>query len=92
MKNLLTLFRMSLYEAAYELVVKKAFSLKFVTQILQWWNLVLLYLTWKVSKKYKNHVSHPLSSTDISIFSLKISIFYYIKNADLDILHMHFNT
>ena len=30
-------------------------------------------------QKYTNHVSHPLSSADISIFLLEISKFYYIK-------------
>ena len=80
MKNLLALFRMSLCEAAYE----KASSLKFVTQILQWWNLVLLYPTWRVSKNYKNYVRYPLNSTEIRFFSLEITNFYYIKNADLD--------
>ena len=29
--------------------------------------------------KYMNHVTHPLSSADISIFSLEISKFCYIK-------------
>ena len=30
-------------------------------------------------QKYINHVTHPLSSADISIFSPKISKFCYIK-------------
>ena len=44
-------------------------SLKFVSHILQWWNLAQLYLTQRRSKKYMNHVTHPLSSADIIIFS-----------------------
>ena len=31
------------------------------------------------NKKYMNHVTHPLTSADISIFSPEISNFYYIK-------------
>ena len=54
-------------------------SLKYVTHILQWWNLAQLYLTQRRSKKYVNHVTHPLSSADISIFSPEISKFCYIK-------------
>ena len=54
-------------------------SLKSVIHILQWWNLAQLYLTQRRSKKYMNHVTHPLSSADISIFSPEISKFCYIK-------------
>ena len=53
-------------------------SLKPVKHILQWWNLAQLYLIQKISKKYMNHVKHPLSSADISIFSPEISKFSYI--------------
>ena len=35
--------------------------LKSVTHILQWWNLVQLYLTRKRSKKCMNHLTHPMS-------------------------------
>ena len=52
---------------------------KSVTHILQWWNLAELYLTQGRPKKYTNHVTHPLSSADISIFSPEISKFCYIK-------------
>ena len=58
---------------------KRPPSLKPVTHILQWWNFAQLYLTQRRSKKYMNHVTHPLSSADISIFSPKISKFCYIK-------------
>ena len=53
--------------------------LKSVTHILQWWNLAQLYLTQRRSKKYMNHVTHRLSSADISIFSPEISKLCYIK-------------
>ena len=53
--------------------------LKSVAHILQWWNLAQLYLTQRRSKKYMNHVTHPLSSADISIFSPEINKFCYIK-------------
>ena len=38
---------------------------------------VIPYL--KKIQKYTNHVTHPLSSADISIFSAEISKFCYIK-------------
>ena len=60
-------------------VQKGSPSLKSVTHILQWWKLAQLYLTQRRSKKYMNHVTHPLSSADISIFSPEISKFCYIK-------------
>ena len=50
---------------------------KCVTYILQWWNLVQLYLK-KMPKIYES-VTYLLSSADISIFSLEISKFYFIK-------------
>ena len=42
-------------------------------------NLAQLYLTQRRSKKYMNHVTHPFSSADISIFSPEISKICYIK-------------
>ena len=53
--------------------------LKSATHILQWWNLAQLYLTYGRSKNCINHVTHPLSSADISIFSPEINKFCYIK-------------
>ena len=50
---------------------KKTPFLKSVTQILQWWNLAQLDLM--------NHVTHSLTSADITIFSQKISKFCCIK-------------
>ena len=58
---------------------KRTHSLKSVTHTLQWWNLARFYLTQKRSKKNSNHVTHPLSSADISIFSPQISKLWYIK-------------
>ena len=46
--------------------------LKSVTHTLQWWNLAQLYITERRSKQYMNHVTHRLSSADISIFSPEI--------------------
>ena len=64
-------------------------SLKSVTHILQWWNLAELYLTQRRSKNYMNHMTHPLSSADISIFSSEISKVCYIKKYRY---RLHFNT
>ena len=61
----LTLFRMGFFGAAHD--------------ILQWWNSVELYLTQGRPKKYINHVTSPLSSAGISIFSTEISKFCCIK-------------
>ena len=72
----LTLFRMGLLglltdrrRAVGRGVQKGSPYLKSVTHILQWWNLAQLYRTQRKSKKYMNHVTHYLSSADISIFS-----------------------
>ena len=64
-------------------------SLKSVTHIPQWWNLAQLYLTQRRSKNYMNHVTHHLSSADISIFSPEISKFCYIKKY---IYRLYFDT
>ena len=48
---------------------------------------VIPYL--KKIKKYLNHVIQPLSSADISIFSLEISKFYYINKYRY---RLHFDT
>ena len=58
---------------------KKAPFLKYVLQILQWWDLTQLYLTQRRSKKYINHLTHLLSSPEVNIFSSKISKFCYTK-------------
>ena len=43
----------------------------------------------KIQKKYVTHVTRPLISTDISIFSLEISNFCYIKKYRY---RLHFDT
>ena len=60
-----------------------------ITYILQWWNLAQLYLTERRLEKYINHVTHPLSSADISIFSPEISTFCYTKKYRY---RLHFGT
>ena len=59
---ILTLFRMGFFGAAHGWGggKKAPTSLKSVTHMLQWWNLAQLYLTQRRSKKYMNHVTHPL--------------------------------
>ena len=69
-------------------------SPKSVTHTPQWWNFAWLYHTWRRSKKYINHVTHPLDSADISNFSPAISIFCYIsmvisRNTDIDCILIH---
>ena len=53
-------------------------SLRYVTHILQWLNLASYTLP-KEDPKNMNHLTHPSSSVDISIFSLEINKFCYIK-------------
>ena len=48
-----------------------------------------LYLTQRRCKKYMNHVTHLLSSAEISIFSPEISKFCYIKK---DRYRLYFDT
>ena len=43
----------------------------------------------KKTQKYMNHVTHPLRSADMSIFSTEISKFCYIKKYRY---RLHFNT
>ena len=43
----------------------------------------------KKTQKYKNHVTNPLSSADISIFSLEITKFSYIRKYRY---RLHFGT
>ena len=58
---------------------KRPPSLNSVTYILQWWNLVELYLTSSRSRKHMNHLTHLLVFADISVFLPKTSKFCYIK-------------
>ena len=63
--------------------------LKSVKHILQCLNLAQLYLTQRRSKKYMNHVTHPLSSADISIFQRKSANFAISRNTDIDCILIH---
>ena len=57
---------------------KRSPFLKFVTYILQWWNLsVIPYL--KQIQKYTKYVTHPLSFADIRIF------FTFVKSRNIGI-------
>ena len=67
---------------------KCAHSLKSVTHTLQWWNIAKLYLTKKKSKKYMNHVTHSLSSADISNVLPETNKFCYF-NKYMYRLHFH---
>ena len=48
-----------------------------------------LYLTQRRSKKYLNHMAHPLSSADISIFYRKSANFAISRNTDIDFILIH---
>ena len=66
--------------------------LKSVTRLLQWCNLALFYLTLRRPKKYMNHVTHPLISADISIFSSKISRFLLYQKIQIQIPFWYITT
>ena len=74
---ILTLFRMGIFGDDHRWGGRPT-SLKSVTHILKWWNLAVVPYLKKI-QKYMNHVTHPVSSADISFFSLEISKFFYIK-------------
>ena len=59
--------------------IERYLTLKFVTHILQWWNLAHLYLTYRITIKYINPMIHFLGSTNISLFLQEIREFYYNK-------------
>ena len=87
----LTLFRMGFFRAAHGWRggQKGLPSIKSATHILKWWNLAQLYLSQKRSKRYMNHVTHPLSTAEISIFLPEINKFCYIKKYTY---RLHFDT
>ena len=58
---------------------KKASSIKSVTMISYNDETWQLYFSQRRFRKYMNHVTHPLSSADINIFSPEISKSCYIK-------------
>ena len=69
------------FEAAHGLGrSKKPPSLKYFLHILQWWHLAQLYHTQRRSKNYINHVTHHLSSAEISIFQRKSANFAIPRN------------
>ena len=74
-RNILTLFGMGIFGAAHGWGGKKAPLLKICHTYSTMMNLAHLYLT----KKYINHVTHPLSSADINISSPEISKSCYIR-------------
>ena len=73
-----TLFGMGLLGDAHGLGGKS------VTNILQWWSLAQSYCTERRPKKYMNHVTHPLSSAEISIFHQKSANFAISRNTNID--------
>ena len=78
--HLLTLFRIDLSRTAHRWDwPKRPTFLKSITHIAHWWNLPHLCNTLKRSKKHKNHVTHSLSSAEISNFLPEISNFCYVK-------------
>ena len=90
----LTLFRMSLFWVAHRWGSKKALPfLKSVTLMnpaLMKLGTVTPYL--KKIQKYINHVTHCLSSADISIFHQNLATFVKSRNTDTDcMLINHFN-
>ena len=89
----LTLFRMGIFWVAHGWGRRRAKSLPLlkipVTHILQWWNVVQLYLTERRSKKYMNPVRDPQSSAGISIFYGKSTNFVTSRNTDTDGILIH---
>ena len=64
--------------------------LKSVTFIPQWWNLAHFYVTWKRSKIYMVHVTHPLRSAGISILSPELEGFVISGNIDKNCILLRF--
>ena len=89
--KILALFRMDFFGAAHGWVEGQtpASSLKSVTHIQQRWNLAQFYLDQRRSKQYTNHVTHPLSYADISIFYRKSANFAISRNTDMDCILIH---
>ena len=85
-----SLFRMGLFGAAYRWGwAKKPPYLKLVIHVPQWWNLLQLYLNWRKSKAYINHVWNPLNSADIIILHEKSAIFAILGNKDKNFILKH---
>ena len=81
-KQTLKQFRMDLFWDAYDredgVGGKKTLHPQNLSHILQWRNLAVVPYLKKIQKNI-NHVTHLLSSASITIFSLKISNFHYIR-------------
>ena len=70
---------------------KATLSPKYLTQILHWWNLAQLYLTWRRSKIQKTHKSHdtPLDFCwHQHFFDRKSANFVISGNTDIDCILM----
>ena len=65
-------------------VQKRPLSLKSVSHILQWWNMVQLYITYIISKSCMSHVTHVLSYADLSFFHKKPAKFAISRNTYTD--------
>ena len=85
----LTLFMMGIFGAAHGWGGQKCPFPKICHTYPTMMKLGTVTLTQRRSKKYINHVTQPLSSADISIFSPKISKFCYIKKYRY---RLHFDT
>ena len=75
---------MGLFRAAHRCGCKKAPLSKICQTYPTMMKLGTVTLYVKRSKNCMNHVTHPLSSADISFFSPEISNFYYVKNTNID--------
>ena len=87
-ETLLTVFRMGVFGTAHGWP-KRSSSSKSVKQILQGWNFAQLYLSQRRSKKYTDHMTHPLSSAGISILDRKSATSVISKNTDIDRILMY---
>ena len=90
MKTLLSLFRMGFFGAAHGWGATKRSPLPKICHkyaIVMKLGTIIPYL--KMAQKYMNHVTHPVNSADISIFSPEISKFCYIRKYRY---RLHFNT
>ena len=98
----LILLGMGNFGAAHGWVGKEARpSLKFVTYLLQWWNLAQLHLTYRRCKKCMNPVTHTLSSANNCLVEHRRNyyitynniLYYYItyNNIPVELLNIFFN-
>ena len=90
-KTGLTLYRMGLFRVAHGggWAKRSPSPIKSFRHILQWWTWHSHTLTRKDPKKYMNHVTHPLSFADTSIFHWKSANFATSENTDIDSILVH---